>query len=238
MQVIPAIDLLGGRVVRLSQGDYDQVTHYHDDPLAQARSFVEAGATRLHVVDLDGARDGVAAHAALLKTMVQALPVSIQVGGGVRRMEVAEAWLSAGVARVVIGTAAVREPEWVEALCARYPGQVVIALDAKHGEVMLEGWRVGSGQDLPALAARVDAWGPAALLYTAVQRDGMQSGPDVTGTAALQAAVQAEVIASGGIGALAHLTALAQAGVRAAVCGRALYAGAFTLEQALAQARR
>jgi len=237
MELIPAIDVLGGQVVRLHQGRYDAATVYGDDPSAWARRFHEAGATRLHVVDLDGARDGRPGNVAVIERILAAAPLRVQVGGGIRTRESAERWFEAGVARVVLGTAAVRDPALVRDLAASKPDGVVVAIDAQAGEVKVEGWLEGTGVQAPALAREVDAWGVAAVLFTAIERDGTSVGPDVAATAALQQGLRATVIASGGIGALAHLAALRDAGVRASVCGRALYSGAFTLAEAFAVCR-
>lgn len=237
MELIPAIDLLGGKVVRLHKGDYGAATAYGDDPVAQARAFAEAGAARLHLVDLEGARSGEPAHAAVVQAILAEVSIAVQVGGGIRTRSVAERWLAAGAERIVLGTVAVRDPELARALSEEHPGRVVIAIDARGDEVAVEGWREGSGQSVLELAARADAWGAGAILYTDIARDGTGEGPAVERTAALQARVGATVIASGGIGAIAHLSALREAGVRAAVCGRALYEGAFSLREAMAAAR-
>ena len=237
MELSPAIDVLGGQVVRLHQGRYDAATVYGDDPAAWARRFHEAGATRLHVVDLDGARDGRPGNVAVIERILAAAPLCVQVGGGIRTRESAERWFAAGVERVVLGTAAVRDPSLVRDLAAARPGGVVVAIDAQAGEVKVEGWLEGTGVQAAALAAEVDAWGVAAVLFTAIERDGTSVGPDVAATAALQRGLRATVIASGGIGALSHLAGLRDAGVRASVCGRALYSGAFTLTDAFAVCR-
>jgi phosphoribosylformimino-5-aminoimidazole carboxamide ribotide isomerase len=237
VELIPAIDLLGGKVVRLRKGDYAAVTVYSDDPPAQARRFHEAGAGRLHVVDLDGARGGKAGNVAVIAAILKATPLRVQVGGGIRDEQAAQRWLDAGVERVVLGTAAIKQPAVVERLCAKHPTGVVVAVDARDGEVAIEGWLEGSGRSTIDVARQVDAWGAVAILHTVIDRDGTHDGPDVAATAALQAEVKATVIASGGIGSLEHIRALAAAGVRAAVCGRALYGGAFSLEQALLAAR-
>ncbi len=234
MELIPAIDLLGGHVVRLRKGAYEEVTRYSDDPVATALGFAEAGAKRLHVVDLDGARGVVSEHPAIIAEIVRSAPLAVQVGGGVRSRETAERWLAAGVARVVLGTIAVRDPALTESLCVAHPGRIVVAIDARGDDVAVDGWRSSGGTSPRALAERADAWGAAAILYTDIERDGMGLGPAVERTAALQELVQATVIASGGIGALEHLGALRDAGVREAVCGRALYEGAFDLETAYA----
>ncbi|MBX3247328.1 MAG: 1-(5-phosphoribosyl)-5-[(5-phosphoribosylamino)methylideneamino]imidazole-4-carboxamide isomerase [Myxococcales bacterium] len=232
MELIPAIDLLDGKVVRLTQGRYDAVTVYADDPVAQAVAFEREGARRLHVVDLDGARDGRPGNVAVIEGILGATSLAVQVGGGVRDAATASRWRAVGARRVVLGTAAVKDPALVRALAR--DGEVVVAIDARGGEVAVEGWLEGSGVDATELAREVDGWGVAAILYTNIDRDGTRHGPDVEGTAALQRVVKATVIASGGIGTLDDLRALAAAGVRATVCGRALYAGAFTVAEGLA----
>jgi phosphoribosylformimino-5-aminoimidazole carboxamide ribotide isomerase len=234
MELIPAIDLLDGNVVRLHKGDYGAVTVYSNDPVAQAKSFYDAGARRLHVVDLEGARSGEAAHVKVIEKILSSVPLAVQVGGGIRSAQTAEQWLSAGVQRVVLGTLAIEEPDVVQALCAKHPKGIIAAVDARAGEVSVRGWTQGSGVTARDLAKRVDGWGAAAILFTAIERDGTSEGPDVAATIALQNEVNATVIASGGIGSLAHLRALVAAGARAAVCGRALYSGAFTLAEAFA----
>lgn len=233
MELIPAIDLLDGKVVRLHKGDYNAVTVYSDDPAGQARGFFEAGAKRLHVVDLDGARDGRPGNPRVIESILKAAPqLKVQVGGGIRTRETAEQWYAAGATRVVLGTAAIKDPELVRGLCTAHPGGVVVAVDAKAGLVAVEGWLETTGKRVEDVAREVDAWGAAAILFTDIDRDGTREGPAVESTAMLQRSVKATVIASGGIGALEHLVALRESGVRAAVCGRALYSGAFTLEQA------
>ncbi|MEM8606467.1 MAG: 1-(5-phosphoribosyl)-5-[(5-phosphoribosylamino)methylideneamino]imidazole-4-carboxamide isomerase [Myxococcota bacterium] len=234
MELIPAIDLLDGKVVRLHQGRYDDVTVYDHDPASAAKRFEASGAKRLHVVDLEGARSGRPAHVSAIQSILRDTSLEVQIGGGVRNESVATEWMDAGAARVVLGTVVVKEPEAARAICEKYPGAVVIALDARDGQVAVEGWQEQSSQSVDALAAEVDGWGIAAILYTNIQRDGTREGPDVPGTAALQARVGTTVIASGGIGALDDLRALAAAGVRSAVCGRALYSGAFTLSEGFA----
>lgn len=233
MELIPAIDLLSGRVVRLRQGSYDRATEFDHDPVELVRRFYADGATRVHVVDLDGARDGAPRHTQAIEAMLRAAPVRVQVGGGVRDREALERWLEAGADRVVLGTVAVRDPELARALCEAHPGRVVVAVDAKAGQVSVDGWRADAGRAVADVAREADAWGAAAFLYTCIERDGMASGPDVAATVELQRVVRADVIASGGIGTLSDIADLARAGVRAAVCGRALLEGAFTLAEAL-----
>jgi phosphoribosylformimino-5-aminoimidazole carboxamide ribotide isomerase len=237
MELIPAIDILGGRVVRLKQGQYDQVTVYADNPAEQAKRFFQEGAERLHVVDLDGARSGRPVNTQSVEAMIAATPLRIELGGGIRDRETAERWYQTGVERVVLGTAAIKNPKMAAQLCADHPGGVVIAVDSRAGEVAVEGWQQGSGRQEEDLALQVDAWGVAAILYTVISRDGMSVGPDVLATRVLQQKVKATVIASGGIATLQDIVTLAKSGIRAAVCGRALLSGAFTLRQALESAR-
>jgi len=234
MELIPAIDILGGKVVRLHQGRYDEVTIYSDDPAAMAEQFERAGGKRLHVVDLDGAKDGVPGNVTSIERILARTKLAVQIGGGIRNEASARRWLDAGASRVVLGTAAIKNPELPRSLASDFPGCVGIAIDARDGEVKVEGWLEGSGVQAIDLARTVDGWGVAAILYTNIERDGTREGPDVASTAALQATVNATVIASGGIGSLDHLRALNAAGVRSSVCGRALYSGAFTLAEAFA----
>ena len=234
MELIPAIDLLDGKVVRLHQGKYDEVTVYDDDPVSMAKQFEEAGAERLHVVDLEGARRGQPAHVAIIQGILRETNLQVQIGGGVRNEAVAAQWMDAGAARVVLGTVVVKAPEVARAICDRYPKGVVMALDARDGKIAVEGWLEQSGQDLVELAKEVDGWNIGAILFTNIHKDGTREGRDVDGTAGLQSHVDTTVIASGGIGSLDDLRALSAAGVRSAVCGRAIYSGAFTLPEAFA----
>lgn len=238
MIVIPAIDLMSGKAVRLARGEADRVTEYHDDPPALAEAFGRAGAKIVHVVDLDGAFAGTSAHLRLLATIATRAReggAEIQTGGGVRNAEGVQRLLEAGAERVVVGTLAVREPEVVAALCREHPGRIVVAADSRAGKVAVDGW-TGSSQQTPhALATAAASWGAAAVLYTDVDRDGMRTGPAVEATRALQDAVTIDVLASGGVGSLADLDACAAAGIRGVVLGRALYEGVFTLEEALAR---
>ena len=234
MELIPAIDLLDGKVVRLHQGKYDEVTVYDDEPVAMAKRFEDQGAARLHVVDLEGARRGEPAHVAIIRGILRETNLEVQIGGGVRNEAVAAQWMDAGAARVVLGTVVVKAPHVARAICAGYPEAVVMALDARDGKVAVEGWQEQSGQDVVELAKEVDGWNIGAILFTNIHKDGTREGPDVEGTAGLQSHVDTTVIASGGIGTLEDLRALSAAGVRSAVCGRALYSGAFTLSEAFA----
>jgi phosphoribosylformimino-5-aminoimidazole carboxamide ribotide isomerase len=238
MQIFPAIDLMDGKAVRLEEGKREKLTVFHERPWELARQFVDAGAARLHVVDLEAAFAGKPVQLELVARLVAVAAeaaVPVQVGGGVRDRAALDALFAVGARLAVLGTAAVRDPAFVEDACRAHPGRVVVAVDARDGKVAVDGWTQGTTVDAGELAERASAWGAAGLLYTDIARDGLKRGPNVAATAALQARVPGTlVIASGGIGALDHLRALAGAGVQAAVVGRALYDGVFTLEQALA----
>jgi phosphoribosylformimino-5-aminoimidazole carboxamide ribotide isomerase len=236
--VIPAIDLMGGKAVRLAQGRADRVTEYGDRPAEIAAEFARAGARVIHVVDLDGAFAGTSAQIRAIAEIAEVAGESdaiVQAGGGVRDADAVQRLLDAGATRVVIGTLAVREPKLVAALCAEHPGRLVIAADARAGKVAVDGWVSGSDVTPRALAEAAQAWGAAAVLYTEVSRDGMQTGPALEETLALQAGLEIDVLASGGIGSLAHLEACRAAGIRGVVLGRALYEGAFTIQEALSR---
>jgi phosphoribosylformimino-5-aminoimidazole carboxamide ribotide isomerase len=234
VELIPAIDLLDGKVVRLHQGKYDEVTVYDSDPVGMAKRFEDQGAERLHVVDLEGARSGRPVHVPIIRGILRETNLQVQIGGGVRNEDIAAQWMDAGAARVVLGTVVVKAPDVAQAICTRYPKAVVMALDARDGKVAVEGWQEQSEQDVIELAQEVDSWNIGAILFTNIHKDGTREGPDVEGTAGLQSHVDTTVIASGGIGALDDLRALAAAGIRSAVCGRALYSGVFTLSEAFA----
>ncbi|MGO8997676.1 MAG: 1-(5-phosphoribosyl)-5-[(5-phosphoribosylamino)methylideneamino]imidazole-4-carboxamide isomerase [Polyangiaceae bacterium] len=237
MIVVPAIDLLGGKAVRLHQGRYDQVTVFDDDPPARARGW-RGKAARLHVVDLEGARAGRAVQEEIVKAVARAFGGPLQVGGGVRTRAAFEGYLALGADRVVLGTAAVKDPELVRALATDYPGKVVLAVDAKDGMVATDGWEKTSSVTAVDLARSFAGMPLAALLYTDVARDGTRAGPNVEATASLARDSGFAVIASGGIGSLDDLRALARhEGIESAIVGRAMYDGAFTLEEALEAAR-
>jgi phosphoribosylformimino-5-aminoimidazole carboxamide ribotide isomerase len=238
MIVIPAIDLMGGKAVRLEQGEAERATEYHSNPVRLTTDFARAGAQRIHVVDLDGAFAGRPQQVELLARIsdaAQAHGAVVQAGGGLRDPEAVRDVLEAGVGFVVVGTLAVRDPAAVERLCESYPGQIIVAADARDGVVAVEGWTKASSLTARTLAESAEAWGAAAVLFTDVSRDGMQTGPAVEATVALQEGLSIPVLASGGVGRLADLDACAAAGIHGVVLGRALYEGAFTLEEALAR---
>ena len=234
MRVWPAIDLLEGRAVRLHEGKRDRATIFSDAPWELPARFAAEGAEGVHVVDLDGAFAGAPVQHALVARLIEAAgALPVQVGGGIRDRAAVEAVLAAGAARVVLGTAAVKSPALVEECCRAHPGRVVVAVDAKDGMVAVSGWTEASSTRAIDLGARAAAWGAAALLYTDVSRDGTGAGPNVAATAALAAAVDIEVIASGGVSSLDDLRALRAAGIEAVVVGRALYDATFTLREAV-----
>ena len=234
----PAIDLRGGRCVRLYQGDYAQETVYDDDPVRVARSFADAGATWIHVVDLDAAKSGSAANLDVIEAICAAVPSAVQSGGGVRSVEAATALLVAGVRRVVVGTAAIERPALVEELCVLYPGQVAVGLDARGTEVAVRGWVEGTGADLVETAERFEGTGVAALIVTSIAVDGTLAGPDVEQLAGVVAATSIPVIASGGVGTIDDIVAVQRLDVggrslRGVIAGKAIYEGRFTVGEAL-----
>jgi len=236
MIILPAIDLIGGRCVRLRQGDYAQETVFDEDPVAVARRFEAAGAAWLHVVDLDGARTGEPKNLATIRAIVGAVRMSVEVGGGIRTTAAAQELLDLGLARVVLGTRAVREPGWLAEVAKKFPGRVALGLDARGGRVAVEGWREESARTASDLVASVAGLPLAAIIYTDIARDGMMGGPNFEATAALVKATQFPVIASGGVTTVDDVRRLKKTGVAGAVIGRSLYEGKITLEAALAAA--
>lgn len=234
MEVIPAIDLKNGRCVRLFQGDFNQETVFSDDPLAMALSWQEQGAHRLHVVDLDGAIQGKPTHLDVISAIVRALDIPIQVGGGIRDIAAADAWLGVGVDRVVIGTAAVRDPDMVVEACKKHGRQrVVVSVDAKEGLVALHGWKESSNVTVLELANQMADIGVVRLLYTDIARDGALTGPDFEGNKLLAEESGLAVLASGGIASVQHIKELLPTGVEGVIVGRALYTGAVDLAEAV-----
>ena len=237
MIAIPAIDLLEGKAVRLAKGDREQVTVYSNAPEQLADDFCSQGATRLHCVDLNGAF-GEARQIDLIRAIhavTQRRGAKLQVGGGIRDTGAAEALLEAGVDAIVIGTLAIRDPKATAALCGKYPGRIVIAIDARGGMVAVAGWTEITEMSALELAQKAEAWGASALLFTDVARDGMQGGAAVKATAEIQAAIKIPVIASGGVGSLGDLDDLRESGAHSVVLGRALYEGNFTVKEAIAR---
>lgn len=235
MEVIPAIDLRGGRCVRLYQGDFGRETVYSEDPLAVARQWQEQGASRLHLVDLDGAAQGNPVNLDIIAAIVAQSEIPVQVGGGVRSSATAEKLLSMGVERVVIGTAAVRDPDLVRQLCQDGGSpSVVVAVDARDGVVAVQGWLEKTSVTAVELGKRMAALGVERLLYTDISRDGTLSEPNFSANAELVESTGLAILASGGVASLDHITELAKIGAEGVIVGRALYTGDLELSAAIA----
>ena len=236
MEIIPAIDLLQGSCVRLHQGDYDQVTRFSDDPLAQAQHWVKQGATRLHLVDLDGARSGQPINDQAVRLIAKELSIPVQLGGGVRSLERAEELLSCGLDRVILGTVALENPELVRTLARRHPHKIVVGIDARNGLVATRGWVEESDVEATALAQHLSTAGIAAIISTDIATDGTLAGPNLEALRAMAQASEVPVIASGGVGCMADLLsllALEPLGVEGVIVGRALYDGRVDLHEAI-----
>ncbi|ARJ70535.1 1-(5-phosphoribosyl)-5-[(5-phosphoribosylamino)methylideneamino]imidazole-4-carboxamide isomerase [Paracoccus contaminans] len=238
MILYPAIDLKDGACVRLLRGDMQAATVFGTDPAAQARAFQDAGAEWLHLVDLNGAFAGQPVNGAAVAAILDAVTIPVQLGGGIRDMDTAARWLEGGVARVILGTAAVEDPAFVAEAARRWPGRIAIGIDARGGRVATRGWAEETALTASGLAARFEGAGLGAIIYTDIDRDGAMGGPNIEATEALARAVTIPVIASGGVSSLADLVALRDTGVIAgAISGRALYDGALDLGEALAALR-
>ena len=241
MIVFPAIDLKNGQVVRLAEGDMDRATIYGDDPARQAMLFAEAGAQHLHVVDLDGAFAGEAVNRVAVEAILKQFPGHVQLGGGIRTPVAVDGWFDLGVARVVIGTAALKNPEFVKDMARAYPGGIVVAVDARDGMVATEGWAEVSTVSIVDMARRFEDAGVASLLFTDVGRDGMLKGCNVDATLDLARATRLPVIASGGVKGLDDIRMLAlhaNDGIEGVITGRALFEGRLDLAAALAMAAK
>lgn len=236
MQIWPAIDLRGGQCVRLEQGDYDRETVFGADPAAMARHWVERGATCLHLVDLDGARDGKPTNLASVRAILGAVQVPCELGGGVRSEQTIRELLEENVSRLVIGTKALKEPEWFRRLCRMFPERLVLGIDARNGMVATEGWLQTSETSAVDLARQFEGEPIAAIIYTDIATDGMLAGPNVAAMRQMQAAVDVPVVASGGVTTVDDVKALARAGLAGCIIGRALYEGRISLAEAHAAA--
>ncbi|HSK47490.1 MAG TPA: 1-(5-phosphoribosyl)-5-[(5-phosphoribosylamino)methylideneamino]imidazole-4-carboxamide isomerase [Coriobacteriia bacterium] len=241
MIVFPAIDILGGRAVRLAQGDYERVTVYNEDPVAQARDFAEQGAEWIHVVDLDGARDGVPGNIEVVERIAREAGLPVQTGGGIRTLETMQRLADAGVTRMVLGTKLATDPGFVRESVARFGAEGVVAgIDARDGMVAVEGWREGTSTPAAELVAELRDLGVRHLVYTDISRDGMRTGVNVDAYEAIADTAGFPVIASGGVSTLDDFRELAALGpdtVEGAITGRALYEGAFKLKHAIRAAR-
>lgn len=236
MLFIPAIDLKEGRCVRLLQGRMDQATVFSDDPAAQAVTWMEAGAPYLHLVDLDGAVDGVPRNLAAVRRILATISIPAELGGGIRDLDRIETLLAEGLDRVILGTIAAREPELVRAACRAFPGRIAVGIDARDGRVAVRGWVEVTDLDAVELAKRLEDAGVSAFIYTDISRDGMMQGHNVAATETFAAAVSVGVIASGGIASIDDVRAilpLAEVGVVGMISGRALYDGALDLRAAV-----
>ena len=240
MILFPAIDLKNGEAVRLEQGDMARATVFNRNPAAQARAFEAAGFEWLHLVDLDGAFAGKPVNARAVAAIVKAIKIPIQLGGGIRNLETVEKWLATGISRVVIGTAAVRDPDFVKAAARQFPGKIAVGIDARAGKVAISGWAEETQLEAAELARLFEDRGVAAIVYTDVERDGMMRGLNLDATLALAESVSIPVIASGGLASLDDVRALLQPRAKklaGAIAGRALYDGRLDAKGALALIR-
>jgi len=241
MIVIPAIDLKEGKCVRLEQGLMERDTVFNDDPGAQGRAWQEQGAKLLHIVDLDGAFAGEPKNRAAIEAIVKAVTIPTQLGGGIRDLATIEAYLGLGIGRVIIGTAAQRNPELVKEACVRFPGQIVVGIDAKNGLVAVQGWAEVTDITAVELARKFEGYGVAAIIYTDISRDGLLQGPNIEATRTLAEAISIPVIASGGVSSLADITnlmAVEGSGVTGVITGKAIYTGALNLAEAIALTKK
>jgi phosphoribosylformimino-5-aminoimidazole carboxamide ribotide isomerase len=237
MIIIPAVDIKEGKCVRLLQGRMEDATVFMQDPAAAAEKWAAAGAERIHVVDLDGAFEKKPRNLPAIRRILAAVAVPIQVGGGIRDVETIGAYLELGVDRAIIGTEAVRNPELVETACRLFPGKIIVGIDARNGLVAIEGWTQTTAVSAVDLARRLETYGLAAINFTDIHRDGMQSGPNIEATRRLAEAISTPVVASGGVATLRdieNLLPLVELGVVGVITGRALYAGTLLLEEAIA----
>ncbi|PIV84554.1 MAG: 1-(5-phosphoribosyl)-5-[(5-phosphoribosylamino)methylideneamino]imidazole-4-carboxamide isomerase [Nitrospirae bacterium CG17_big_fil_post_rev_8_21_14_2_50_50_9] len=241
MIVIPAIDLKNGKCVRLVQGNMDQETVYSDNPLQMARRWEKLGAELLHLVDLDGAVEGTPKNLDLIQEMVKGLFMPVEVGGGIRSLETIDSYIRAGAMRVVIGTRAVEDPDFLTEACRRFPGKILAGIDARNGYVAVHGWTKVTERPATDLAREIQGQGVSAVIFTDIHRDGMQTGPNIESTRTLAESISIPVIASGGISSLEDVRALMRiepCGVIGAITGRALYTGALDLREAMALTKR
>ncbi len=234
MQIWPAIDLRGGKCVRLRQGDYAQETVFSDDPVAVALGFQASGAQHLHIVDLDGAREGLPVNLPAVQDILAAVDMQCELGGGVRDEQSIAELLGFGLSRLVVGTSAIKRPEWFTDTCRAFPNQLVLGIDARDGWVATDGWQETSSTSAVKLAQQFAGEPLAAIVYTDIATDGMMAGPNVAAMKQMQDAMELPVVASGGVTTVDDVRMLAKAGLAAVIIGRALYEGAFELSDAIA----
>jgi len=241
MIIIPAVDIKDGKCVRLLQGRMDAETVFGEDPVAMARKWESAGASLIHVVDLDGAMQKSPQNLASIRKIVEQVKAPIQVGGGIRNEDTVQMYMDLGVSRTIIGTEAIRNPALIERLCKRYPGRIVVAIDARNGRVAIEGWTETTGVEAVTLAKQFEDVGVAAINFTDIHRDGMQTGPNIEETRRLAEAVCIPVVASGGVSALEdikNIFPLKSSGVTGIIVGKALYSGSLDLKTGLEWLKR
>ena len=236
MLIIPAVDIKGGRCVRLEQGVMDRETIFSDQPEEMALQWQGKGAQRLHLVDLDGAVSGRAVNKEAIKRVIEVVSIPVEVGGGIRDIETIDEYINRGAAWIVVGTGAYKKPEFVELACKRYPGKLIVAIDSRDSYVSVEGWTEATGTLATDLAKKFEACGVAAIIYTDIERDGMKTGPNIDGIRKFAEAAAVPVIAAGGVGSIKDIedmAALGDYGVKGIIIGRALYDGSIRLEEAL-----
>ena len=236
MRIWPAIDLRGGNCVRLKQGDYERETVFSDNPASMAVHWVELGGKCLHLVDLDGARHGQVVNIEAVRSIIEAVDVPCELGGGIRTEETIRQLLDIGVSRLVIGTLAIKKPDWFRRMCGLFPEKLVLGIDARGGRVATDGWLATSDISSVELAQKFNAEPLCAINYTDIDTDGMMTGPNVSAMVEMKKAVEIPVVASGGVTTADDVTRLAAAGLDGCIIGRALYEGSLTLPQALAAA--
>ncbi len=237
MFIFPAIDLFDGKAVRLTRGDYNQMTVYDNDPAGVAKRFYAAGATKLHVVDLEGAKDGTTANLDTIRAVLSATPLEAEIGGGVRSLDTVETYLKAGAARVILGTAAIEDPSFLRGAAKEYGEHIAVGVDIKDGYVAVRGWTEVSGRECFEFCRELQSLGIRTVISTDISRDGMQSGTNRELYARLKNELSMNIIASGGISTVEDIAAMRQLGVYGAIVGRVLYTGALALEDALTAAR-
>ncbi|MBQ8747690.1 MAG: 1-(5-phosphoribosyl)-5-[Clostridia bacterium] len=237
MFIFPAIDLYEGKAVRLTRGDYNQMTVYDNDPVGVAKRFFAAGATKLHVVDLEGAKDGTTANLDTIRAVLSATPLEAEIGGGIRSLDTVETYISAGAKRVILGTAAIEDPAFLKAAAKEYGAHIAVGVDIKDGYVAVRGWTEVSGRECFEFCRELQSLGIRTVISTDISRDGMQGGTNRELYARLKNELSMNIIASGGISTLDDLSAMRALGVYGAIVGRVLYTGALKLEDALAVAR-